>query len=69
MGTADKEKDLSLSVIYKYARGNFTDGDDFSFDAWWPFKADLSKHNNSLVVSPFWNVSAKMGELEFPRHH
>ena len=62
-GTKNEEEDFSLSIITKFGRGNFSDRNAEAIDAWYPLSADLGHNNNSLVVSPFFNVAAKWGNL------
>ena len=58
-----KKDDFSLSIISHYGRGNFTDRTSDNYDASSNIDVDLGENHNSLVTSPFFNISAKWGNL------
>ena len=65
-----KKDDFSFSVASHYGRGNFSDRVAKNYDgiygydpAYYGTSVDLSENDNSLVESPFINVSLKKGNF------
>jgi outer membrane cobalamin receptor len=57
-----KKDDFSLSIAGHYAHGNFSDRDAANYDLGGD-SYDMGENNNSLIRSPFFNLSAQWGNL------
>ncbi len=58
-----KKDDFSFSIASHYGRGNFSDRVSEKYDLDYGNSIDLSKDNNSKVISPFINIGFKKGNF------